>query len=62
MSEFTTNEDNRTSSVELKQSAKGDWYVGTLKIYFDKDAEDDTAIATRLLSLKQKVEREVLQR
>lgn len=53
-------DDMRTSSVELKQSAKGDWYVGTLKIYFDKDTESNEEVVARITDLKTKVEQEIL--
>ena len=58
MSEIT-NEDTRTSSVAIKQSAKGDWYCEQIKIYFDKDKESDAEVMNRLVSLKTQVEQQM---
>jgi hypothetical protein len=50
--------DKRTSSVELKQNAKGEWSIGSLKIYFDADVTTNDELMTRLSDLKFKAEQE----
>jgi len=50
-------EEGKRFGVELKQTAKGSWYVGSVKVYADTTEELDRLIDTTVPFLRSKVDK-----
>lgn len=62
MSSLTLNVQDQKSSVEIGQSAKGDWYIKSIKFYFQEETKAEDRLVDRLAQFKSDLETQLFKR
>lgn len=56
MTALTLNVQDQKSSVEIGQSAKGDWYIKSIKFYFQEETREEDRLVERITLFKSDLE------
>lgn len=56
MSYLTVNVQDQKSSVEIGQSAKGQWYIKSIKFYFQEETREEDKLVERITQLRYDLE------
>lgn len=62
MANLTLNVTDQKSSVEIGQSAKGAWYVKSIKFYFQEETREEDRLVERLTQFKSELETQLFER
>lgn len=62
MSNLTLNVQDQKSSVEIGQSAKGDWYIKSIKFYFQEETREEDKLVERITLFKSDLETSLFKR
>lgn len=62
MPNLTLNVQDQKSSVEIGQSAKGDWYIKSIKFYFQEETREEDFLVERLAQFKSELETQLFKR
>ncbi len=62
MANVTLNVQDQKSSVEIGQSAKGNWYVKSIKFYFQEESREEDNVVDRLMGFKSELETQLFKR
>lgn len=62
MANLTLNVQEQKSSVEIGQSAKGDWYIKSIKFYFEEQTREEDELVERIGQFKSDLETALFKR
>lgn len=62
MANLTLNVQDQKSSVEIGQSAKGVWYIKSIKFYFQEETREEDKLVERLTLLRSELETQLFKR
>ena len=62
MSNLTLNVQDQKSSVELGQCGKGDWYIKSIKFYFQEETREEDKLVERITLFKSDLETSLFKR